>query len=48
MKYCWDTIERLYYKKAKRTEITLIIRDAEMHPLNTGQAVKGARGMPWH
>ena len=18
------------------------------HPLNTGQAVKGARGMPWH
>ena len=42
-----------YYKLAKITEIThksklLEIPDLTGSGLTAGQAVKGARGMPWH
>ena len=36
--------KRLYYKIAKRTEITLIIRDIERYPLNSWSSCKGRKG----
>ena len=35
---------KIVLQKAKRTEITLIIRDVEIHPLNSWSSCKGRKG----
>ena len=50
----WRKYESTTTKQLKRTEITLINQVTKIIPdltgsgLTAGQAVKGARGMPWH